>query len=199
MDGVQVRDLVNRFLNSKRELLNNDELSPRSFADYLRTSDRIVKAFGRSRTAIDLGPDDFAKVRRKLSKTFGPTGLGNEIQRIRTIFKWAFESELIDRPTRFGPDFKKPNRKAMRTARHANGQRMLEANEIRLIFKSASDHMKAMTLLGVNAGLGNTDIGRLPISALDLRQGMVDLPASENRRHANASRSGLRRSKRCKW
>jgi len=64
----------------------------------------------------------------------------------------------------------------MRVARQANGQRMLEADEIRLILDNANDQLKAMTLLGVNAGLGNTDIGGLTIGAVDLDKGWLTYP-----------------------
>ena len=35
-------------------------------------------------------------------KGFGPITLGNFIQRVRTMFKYGFEAELIDVPVRFG-------------------------------------------------------------------------------------------------
>ena len=36
--------------------------------------------------------------------------------------------------------------------------------------------MKAMILLAANTGFGNTDCGRLPLSALDLKRGWVNFP-----------------------
>ncbi len=176
VEGVTVKDIANHFLNAKRRLLENGELSPRSFADYLRTANRIVMQFDKGRVAVDLRPDDFAKFRRTLSKTLGPTAIGNEIQRTRTIFKWAFDAEMLDRPVRYGPDFKKPSRRVMRQTRHANGERMFEAAEILAILDNASTQLKAMTLLGINCGFGQSDIGSLPISALDLKRGWITFP-----------------------
>ena len=40
--------------------------------------------------------------------------------------------------------------------------------------------LRAMVLLGVNCGLGNTDIANLPIKALDLKAGWVRLPAAKD-------------------
>ena len=36
--------------------------------------------------------------------------------------------------------------------------------------------MKAMILLGINCGLGNSDIANLPIKAVDLKRGWLDFP-----------------------
>jgi integrase len=36
--------------------------------------------------------------------------------------------------------------------------------------------MKAMILLGINCGFGNSDCGTLPLSALDLERGWLDYP-----------------------
>src|SRR5262245_66636479 len=41
-DGLTVRDLVNRFLTSKRHLLDTGEITARTFQDYYLTFERIV-------------------------------------------------------------------------------------------------------------------------------------------------------------
>jgi hypothetical protein len=35
--------------------------------------------------------------------------LGNEVQRVRSVFKYAYDAALIEKPIRYGPDFKKPS------------------------------------------------------------------------------------------
>src|SRR5262249_49941906 len=35
---------------------------------------------------------------------------------------------------------------------------------------------RTMFLLGINCGFGNTDVGRLPLSSLDLEAGWIDFP-----------------------
>ena len=96
--------------------------------------------------------------------------LGNEIQRVRTLFKFAFDEGIIDKPVRFGASFKKPNRKTVRKARHAAGPRMIEAKELRTVLAAAGPPMKAMILLGLNAGFWQTDIANLPLKAIDLKK-----------------------------
>jgi integrase len=92
------------------------------------------------------------------------------------VFKYAHDAGLIDRPVRFGPMFTKPSRKAMRKARHAKGPRMFEAQEIRTLLDAAGTQVKAMILLGVNCGFGNSDVATLPRKGVELTTAWIDHP-----------------------
>lgn len=46
----------------------------------------------------------------------------NEIQKVRSVFKFADDNGLIEKRVRFGSEFKKPNRKAMRLHRAKQGR-----------------------------------------------------------------------------
>jgi integrase len=174
--GLAVRELANRFLTAKRHLLDTRELSQRSFADYYATCERIVTAFGRERLVIDLAADDFERLRASVAKVWGPVALGNEINRIRIVFKYGFDAGLIDTPVRFGPHFKRPSKKVLRKARHDKGPRMFEAVDIRAMLKDAPPTFRAMILLGINCGFGNADVGTLPLAAVDLAGGWINYP-----------------------
>jgi integrase len=174
--GLTVRDLANHFLTAKRHLLDTGELSQRSFADYHGTCERVIKQFGLNRIVEGIMPNDFDSLRASIGKTRGPVALGNEVQRIRTLFKYAYDANLIDKPVRFGPNFKRPTRRALQQARNAKGLRMYDAEQVRSLLNVAGRQLKAMILLGVNCGFGNSDVGTLPVSALDLNQGWVDYP-----------------------
>ncbi len=102
--------------------------------------------------------------------------MGNEIKRVRSVFKFGYDSGLIDRPVRFGPTFKKPTRKVMRQHRAKNGLRMFEAGELRALIAAATQPMKSMVLLGINCGFGNSNVANLPLKALDLKAGWVTFP-----------------------
>jgi hypothetical protein len=58
-DGLTLRELLNRFLTAKKMHLDAGEISPRTFADYKTTTDRISAAFGLTRLVDDLASDDF--------------------------------------------------------------------------------------------------------------------------------------------
>jgi hypothetical protein len=71
----------------------------------------------------DLQPLDFETLRTDYGKTRGAVRIGGEVNRARIIFRYAFEVGLIDKPVKFGPDFKRPSRKEMRKVRASNGTR----------------------------------------------------------------------------
>jgi integrase len=175
-DGLTLRDMVNRFLTAKKHQLDTGEITARTFTDYHATCKRLIDTFGVSRLVVDLASDDFERLRAELAKARGPVALGNEVQRVRVVFKYAYDAGLIDRPMRYGPTFKRPSKKVLRAARHAKGPRMFEAAEIRRLLDAAGMQLKAMILLGINCGFGNNDVATLPIRALDLITGWVDHP-----------------------
>ncbi len=175
-DGFTIADLCNYFQNAKRLLVTGGEITKRTFDEYFATCERLVKTFGPTQTVDDLRPDDFDKLRAAVAKLWGPVRLGNEIQRVRTILKYGFDAGHIDRPVRFGPMFKKPSRTVLRKNRAARGPRMIEAADLRKLIDKAELPLKAMILLGVNGGLGNSDVGNLPLSAVDLKRGWINFP-----------------------
>jgi integrase len=173
-EGLSLRELSNRFLTSKKHLLDNNEIRPGTFREYFSTAENVTNCFGKNRIVEDLIADDFERLRMSLSKRFGPVALGNEINRVRILFKYGFDASLIDQPVRFGPGFKRPSKKVLRLHRAKKGKRMFEANEIQNILKAASPPLHAMTLLGINCAFGQTDISALPIGAVDYETGWIE-------------------------
>jgi len=155
-DALTIKELVDRFLEAKRRLIP-DELTERSWIDYKRIGDVLIAQF-RGMLVESLRPDDFGKLRAKWAKTNGPVSLGNNIRRAKVIFNFAWNNDLIDRPVRFGDQFAKPSKATIRKSRRV---KLLSAGEIRKLIEFASPEMKAMILLGINCGLGNTDCARL--------------------------------------
>lgn len=176
-DGLTVKDLAIQFLTSKKLLEESGDLSKRHYADCARTCEAIAKAFGSSRLVSDLGPEDFEGLRGGwVKKGWAPQTVVSETQRVRSLFKYAYDAGLVDKPIRFGPGFKRPSKKALRLARAAKGPQMFEANEINRLLKAAGVQLRAMILLGINCGYGNADCGTLPLAALDLKGGWVNYP-----------------------
>jgi integrase len=174
--GLTVRDLVNRFLTTKRHLADTREITEGTFRDYHATSGRLVAVFGKTRLVDDLTADDFEKLRRELVKTRGPVALGNEIGRVRVVFKYATDNRLVDRPIAYGQGFRKPSKKVLRKERAKRGPKMFEAAELKAIVDKAGVPLKAMVLLGINCGLGQSDVSNLPLSAVDLDGGWLNFP-----------------------
>jgi integrase len=175
-DGMRLKELCNRFLTTKRHMLDLNELTLRSFEDYYRTCERLIKFFGPDRRVDDLAVDDFERLRVDLAKTRGPTALGTEITRVRVVMKYAHDQGLVQVPVRYGQSFRKPSRKVLLRERYKRGPRMFEADVLRMLIEKSKAPLKAMILLGINCGFGPTDLARLPKSVVDLKKGWVDYP-----------------------
>lgn len=175
-DRLTILEVCDLFMERKEHLLNNGEIVKATFEDYQRSCERVLVVFGKSCPVVDLVADDFAKLRENIAGSYGLVRMGNEIQRVRSVFKFAYDEGLIDRPIRYGQGFNKPNRRAMREAANRRASRMFEAEEIRKILDAADVHMTAMILLGANCGFGNHDVGTLPLDAVDLDIGWIDYP-----------------------
>lgn len=176
-DGLpSVKDLCNRFLTAKESRLLTGELSQRSYDHYYRTCEILVKEFGKFRLLKNLGPADFQKLRAELAKTRAAVALGGYIQYVRSVFNFAYQNDLIDRPMKFGSDFVKPSRKTLRLEKIERGRGVFASEDIRAMLDAASPQMRAMIFLGINAGLGNSDCGNLSTAALDLDGGWLNYP-----------------------
>jgi integrase len=175
-EGTTVKLLCNRFLNQKQALVDGGELSPRTWAGYKEACDEVVSAFGKGRLVSDLDAEDFTALRNKLAKRLGPHRLGTTIQCVRCLFRHGYEAGLIDRPVRYGPGFKRPSKKTLRLHRARGGPKLFTAEEVRRLLAAAGPQLCPMMLLGVNCGFGNSDVGNLPASAVNLDAGWIDYP-----------------------
>jgi integrase len=174
--ALTLKELCNEFLNHKQDLVGAGELSPLTWSDYKIACAEILASMGKCRLLADVGQDDFARLRNRMAKKWGPHRLNKTIQFVRCVFKYAHESGYIDRPMQFGPRFKRPSKKTIRLHRNKQGPKLLTADEIRKLLEAASTQLKAMTLLGVNAALGNADVGNLQTSHIDFDRGILDYP-----------------------
>src|SRR5262249_51356697 len=161
-EALLIKDLANAFLNHKQTLVTAGELSPLTWADYKRVADELVSHLGKTRVVTDLDPEDFAGLRTKMATQWGPHRLKKLVQYVRSMFKHAYESGLLDRPMRFGPGFKRPSAKTLRLHRAAQGVKLFTVAEIHRLLAAAGIQLKAMVLLGINCGFGNADCGNLP-------------------------------------
>ena len=175
-DGLKLADVVNRFLTWKRSQVDAGELELQSWRGYLLACERMIRVLGRDRLASDIDAQDFERLRDAMAETLGPAARKVEITRTKTIFRHAYESGLIEQPPRFGPGFKAPSQRILRKVRNGRKPRILEAAELRTILDAATVQMRAMVLLGLNAGMGNSDLARMRRDALDLKKKWLDYP-----------------------
>src|SRR5262249_23668901 len=139
----------------------SDELGVRTFAEYKNIADLLIATFGAHRLVDDLAADDFARLREVMSAKWGPVRMLTETVRVRSVFKYGTDNGLIEKAVRYGSEFKPPSRSVLRRHKAQSGPKMFEAAEVRALLDAARPTMRAMILLGVNCGLGNTDIASL--------------------------------------
>jgi integrase len=175
-DSLTVRDLCNRFLTVKKNAVYTREITQRHFDDLHTACQLLIDHFGKTRLVDDLAPDDFESLRASLSRTRGGWALGGVVQKIRSVFKYAYESGVIDKPVRFGPTFKRPSKSAIRRERNEMPPRLFTAAELQKLIENADQPMQAMILLAINAGLGNSDCGQLRFRNIDLQNGWLNYP-----------------------
>ncbi|HTQ37852.1 MAG TPA: tyrosine-type recombinase/integrase [Pirellulales bacterium] len=173
-DGLTIRELCNRFLTVKKSAVSTLEITQRHFKELHNACGLICSHFdkrGLGRLVDDLASDDFESLRASLSKNRGAWALSGLIQKIRSVFKYGYEAGLIDKPVRYGPNFKRPKRAAFRREREEKPLRLFSADELRTIIDAAEQPLKAMILLGINAAYGNSDCGKLRFRNIDLLNG----------------------------
>lgn len=179
-DELTVADMLNHFLIDKAHLKGAGEISERTFSDYQKSCKTVVEHFGRFTVVASLRAADFGALRKAFPETWGPTKTGTEIQRMRTAFKWAAESELIPALPNFGPGFKKPQKAVVRRAKadrqSEHGTLDFTSMELKALLEASDGWLKAAILLGVNAGFGASDCGRLRVQNIDFAGGWYDLP-----------------------
>jgi integrase len=165
---ITVQDAANRFLTAKKQRVGTDELTERTFGEYLRMCRRFAKCVGPLRLVTSLTPADFASYRATMAERWNVVAVGNEVTRVRTFFRWVAESQLIPSPVHFGPEFKRASAKSLRRHRREQGKKLYAPEQIRRMLHEAGTDMRAWLLLGVNAGFGPADCATLPLSAVDL-------------------------------
>jgi integrase len=174
---LTVKALCNEFLTAKYNRLQAGRISPRTFAEYKQTTDRLMDVFGGDQVVQELGPADFNRLLTRISKKWGLVRLGNEIIRTKSVFKHGRENGLIKEPIAFGSEFKQPDRTELRKQRAKDGKKFdLKAADIHKLLDAADTQLRAMVLVGVNCGFGNNDVATLPLTAVDLDGGWVDYP-----------------------
>lgn len=176
---LSIKDLVNLYLARQLGRCESGAITRRTYIDYLAEGRQLLDLLGRDRLAESMRPPDWAKLRVQLAETSNPTTLLNRIRRIRGIWKWAFESELLPAP-RYGGEFSRPRAALLRAAPRANGPTDYTREEVLALLDAcglltrSGTIVKAMVLLGINAGMKNTDFAELRDGDVDLTAGWLD-------------------------
>ena len=190
-DAITVKCVCNNYLTYQQNRVTDREITPQWFDDSRRAAEDYAKFAGSNRIVTDLRPDDFEKYRQKLlrrgisgKKGLGVHALDRSVMVVKAIFNHAYDAELIDNPVRFGNSFKRSSSTSKRKSRSEkqiqNGKRLFELSEARDLIEASEVPLKAMILLGLNAGFGNSDCANLPIKAIDFDTVSIEFPRPKN-------------------
>lgn len=171
-DGrLAVKDLVNAYLRAQSARASHGTLRLRTFRELQPILEDFLKAVGKGATVGSLTPDDFMAYRAELIRRgLGSHALKRHTTLVRSVFRWGYDQDLFERLPKYGSGFGE----VRSLATTPKAARMFTADEVRTMIAAAGAPLKAMILLGINCGFGNTDVGSLPMKAVDLKAGSID-------------------------
>jgi len=127
-DGLTVKDVCNEYLDWQEGKMEAGEIHARSFKECLDFVKAFARAVGEARLVSDLALEDFQVYRMWLAKRLAPGMLMKRITIIRSICKYTYEVDLLNRPMKFGAGFSRPSaasqRKANSKKERENGRKL---------------------------------------------------------------------------
>jgi len=194
-DGMAMLELADRYIDAKSAALAVGELSRQHFRDCKRDANIAANVLGDKRPVNTLAMEDFRRLREAIAEGRNATTITNIIIRIRAMFTWAKEkAKIIDELPEYGGEFSPPPLRVRRKALREGGPRDMKPDEIHAMLDAAQNaahgqllNLRAMILLGINAGLGNTDCAVLKLPDLDLKAGILDNSRSKTEEKRRAA------------
>ncbi len=185
IDVLTVEKMVFMFLAAKKLKVESGEMVTGTWKLYEMYGDRMIRVFGAGTPVESLGPADFQKYRTDLQKTLKTLeSIKGAICKTKAIFNWAgpgiHGEGYLDRLPRYGDAFRPPSRSALERQREEQGARVFTAKQIRAFLANAGPKLRAMILLGVNCGYGNTDCAKLTVGKLDFAGGWANFARTKN-------------------
>ena len=176
---LTVGKLCNLFMDFKDREKELGSLGAYTHKDWELTTDKIVDCFGEGRSVESLTPEDFLQYKSYLGRTIKSLqSLGYLISRAKSVFDYAYNNDLIDRPVKYGSGFRGPRQAAVRKQKKAketkHGKKLFTPGQVLALMKAANPHLRAMIGLGINFGFNCADCGTLPLVAIDWERGVIN-------------------------
>lgn len=194
----RVADLLTAFLEAKLARVEAGDMTVGTYANYKRAAALIREVFGDTLHVESIQSSDMATLYKAITveteNRYGKkikrnaTTVSNLVTHVRTVFKFAYDEELIDKPIRFTKSLPKPSKKTLRLERAKRGDMSFSADELKQLLKlclatkwpdgkrrNPDPQLYAMILIAIQSGMGNADLGSLEFSDIDLKNGWIDL------------------------
>jgi len=186
-DSITVKHLVNSYLNYQQEKVVSGEMGARHFEDCRRAVSEWARFMGKGRALCDVRLEEYGRYRSRLAKRLGALSLRKHITLIKCMFNYAAGVDLIDRPPKLSKILAPPSahviRRDQRQDELANGKKLFKIEEVLSLIDPPADHdvvtpafLRPAVLLGINGGFGNTDLGTMPLKAVDLDEAVIVYP-----------------------
>ncbi len=165
---ITIMTLCNLYLEHQESRVEAGELSARHFADQITSLRTLTHFLGKHRVVNQISTLDLQNYKRILQKKHGSVCRTNlHISNMKAMFNWACKNDVLH-------DI--PNIQAVSKTKPARVERQtFDQEQIAKLLESAKPQMKAMILLGLNAGFGCTDCAELQWKNLNLKEGRVKL------------------------
>jgi integrase len=174
--GMRLGEGIDLFLANCEAKATRGELSRLSVIDYKLTLGLVTASLDCSIPIEATQPLHWASVYDRIATGKNATTINGEVARVRACFNWLRKNRYIDRDPYYGEAMKRPSKSSIRIAKTKNGRSWFDRDEIHSLLKAARPSLKAMILLGVNCGLGNSDCAQLDPAWLDLKSGWLRYP-----------------------
>ena len=163
---ASVKEIANRFLALKLAESNEGKIVKSWYAAYFQAAERFTRFVGASTLVSELTPDHFAG----FLASRGGEGVNKTVQCIRALFNHA-TGEGWCKPVYMGKRFKKESRGA-----HRSGWRkkLFTGAECQIMLDKAPDALRAMILLALNGGMGQSDVATLRVGDVDFAGKVID-------------------------
>ena len=172
-NGVTLALLANSWLDERKKDVDVGDLSIRTWKEYKRVAEFVLATLGRQRPPLSLGKPDFVNLRRTAAKRW-KSRITHFVNYTKQMFRYGVDLELIDHLPNFGRQFRGLSMRDRRQIKHESGRNMFTPDECHTLLEAASVPMKAMILLGLNAGFGNKECSDLKQADLNLDAGIID-------------------------
>lgn len=169
--NITLRQLVNRYLQLRRADMDAGQLHARTWADYRTILLAFAKFTGPALLATELDTrhiDAWASHLRDVVKS-GPRRFNAARAHLFAFLRHSFAAPWI-LAFPLGVGFKRAPKGRIRAIRK---NRLVEPRHVRTLIDAADVQLRAMILLGINGGFGNTDCANLPRAAVDLDKGVI--------------------------
>ncbi|MDB5294942.1 MAG: Phage integrase family protein [Phycisphaerales bacterium] len=175
---ITLAEVADRFISFQEGRYNAGEIEEGQFKAYQEACvDNLLLILGGTTRVVEMTGHDLERFRKVIRGRVGGHQTTKFLGNVKAMLRWAHEQvrpPLISVPLHRDNALRrvgaKEIRREQRERHQKHGKPYFKASEVRVILERATNPLRAMVLLAVNAGLGQRDIGELEWSFLKLKR-----------------------------